>query len=105
MLEVAIHGDYVFSAGMVETGCEAGGLTKVTSQADYRDAAVYGGDFAEQVERAIGRAVVYQYQLEGFPVGLHYCFEAVVEVGYVLLFVMQGDDDRVSWHDGSIIRI
>lgn len=35
--------------------------------------------------------------------GFHDRLEAVVEVGYVLLFVMQGDDDRVFRHGLLII--
>ena len=33
----------------------------------------------------------------------HDRLQAVVEIGDVLLFVMQGDDDGVLWHDLLII--
>src|ERR1700693_5394413 len=32
VLQIAIHGDDVLAAGMIETGCQSGGLAKVPAQ-------------------------------------------------------------------------
>jgi len=44
--------------------------------------------FAQHGERAIAGAVVHQHDFEGLAVGLHDRFQAVVEVGDILLFVV-----------------
>ena len=40
---------------------------------------------------AIERAVIHQHNFETFAVRFHYRFEAIVQIGYVLLLVMERD--------------
>ena len=68
-------------------------MSKVAAEFDNRDPAVDGSNLAQQVEGAVARAVVDQDELEGLAVDFHDRLQAIVEVGYVLLLVMQGDND------------
>src|ERR1017187_1639433 len=88
---------------MVETGCEAGSLAEVAAQFDHRHTAVDGCDFTQHGEGVVGGAIVHENDFEGFAMSLHYRFQAVVEVGNVLLLIMQRDDDGVLGHSFSII--
>src|SRR5271169_5697546 len=45
VLQIAIHGDDVFAAGMVETCSQGGGLSEIAPQAHHQDPAVYRGNF------------------------------------------------------------
>src|SRR5215469_15367688 len=98
MLEVAIHGDDVFAAGVVESSGEAGGLSKITAEFHDGHPAVDSCDLAQQLERAIGRTVVHQDDLEALAVRFHDGFKAVIEVGDILLLVMQRDHNRILCH-------
>src|ERR1700686_3102956 len=44
VLQIAVHGDDVFAAGMVESGGQAGGLAEVAAELDYRNPAINGCD-------------------------------------------------------------
>ncbi len=103
VLQIAIHGDDVFAARMVETSGQTGRLAKVTAKLDHGHAAVDGCDLAQHSERVVIRAVIDQHNFERLTGSLHYRFQAVVEIGYVLLLVVQGDDDRVLGHRTFII--
>ena len=103
VLQIAVHGDDVLAAGMVESGGEARGLAEVAAQLDDGHTAVDGRDFAQHREGVIVGAVVHEHDFEGFAVRLHDRFQAVVEVGDVLLLVMQRDDDGVLGHSPFII--
>jgi hypothetical protein len=49
----------------------------------------------------INAAIVHEDQLERFASGFHYDFQAVVELGDVLFFVMKGYDNRILEHGTS----
>src|ERR1700690_1071458 len=66
VLQVAVHGDDVFAARMVESGGEAGGLSEVAAQLDYRHAAVDSGDFAQQVKGTVDGAVIDENHFKAF---------------------------------------
>jgi len=104
VLQVAIHSDDVFPAGVVESGGESGGLAEVAAQFDDRDAAVNRRDLPQHGEGVIARSVVDQNDFEALPVRLHNRLQAVVEVGDVLLLVVQRDDNGVLGHDQLIIN-
>jgi len=89
VLQVAVHGDNVFAAGVVESGGQAGSLSEIAAQLDYGYATVDGGYLAEQPECAVDGAVIDQHHFEGLAASFHYGFEARVEVGDILLFVME----------------
>ncbi len=103
MLQVAIHGDDVVAAGVVEAGGQGGSLAEVSAQFYHRNPAVHRRDFAQQVKRAVGGTVIHQDQLEALPADLHYCFQTIVEIGDVLLLVVQRNDDGVLGHEAFII--
>src|SRR5271165_2827412 len=103
VLQIAIHGDDVLAAGMVETGRQSSGLAEVAAQLDHRYAAVHSCDLAQHGECVIARTIVHQHDFEAFAVRFHDRFQAVVEVGDVLLLIVQRDDDRVLGHSLSII--
>jgi hypothetical protein len=98
VLEIAIHGDDVLAARMVEPGGETGGLTEIPAELYDGDTAVDGGDFTEKLEGTIGGAIVNEDNLKAVAVGLHNVLEAVVKVGDILLLVMQRDHNRILWH-------
>ena len=89
VLQVAVHGDDVFAAGMVEAGSKAGGLAKVAAQLDHGHAAIDGGDFAQQIEGAIEGTIVDQHHLETSRRCFHDGLEAGVQVGDILLLVVE----------------
>jgi len=103
MLKVAIHGDDVFAGGVIESRSEGRSLAKVSAQLDYRNPTVNGRDLAEQMEGEIRTAIVNEDEFEAFGMGFHHPFQAVIENGYVLLFVMKGDNDRILRHADQII--
>src|SRR5437763_6503439 len=41
---------------------------------------------------------------EALPVDLHHSFQAVIEIGHILLLIVQGYNDRISGHEPLIIR-
>ena len=88
MLQIAIHGDDVLAAGVVETGGESGGLAEVAAQFDDRHTAVDCRDLAQHREGVIVGAIVHENDFEGLAVSLHDRLQAVVEVGDILLLVM-----------------
>ena len=93
VLQVAVHGDDVFAAGVVESSGEAGGLAKIAAQLDDGHAAVDGGNLAQQRERAVDRAVIDQHHLEGLAARFHHGLKPRVEVGDVLLLVVERNYD------------
>ncbi len=88
---------------MIETGGESRGLSEVAAELDDRDATVYGGDFAQHGEGVIFRAVIDQHDFERLAGSLHHRLQAVVEIGNVLLLVVERDDDGVLGHSPFII--
>src|SRR5581483_1117252 len=104
MLQVAIHGDDVLAPGMVEPRRQTGGLTEVSPQLDHRHPAVHRGNFPQHLEGAVARAVVHQHDFESLPAHLHDGFEAVIEVGYVFLLVVQRNYDGILGHEGLLYR-
>jgi hypothetical protein len=78
---------------MIESSGEAGGLAEVAAQLDDGHTAVNGGDFTKQREGSIERAIVDEDHLKGFAARLHDGFQACVEVGDVLLLVVEGNYD------------
>jgi len=91
--QVAVHGDDVFAAGVIESSSEAGGLAKIAAQLDDGHAAVDGGDLTQQRECAIGGTVIDQHHLEGLAAGFHHGLKARIQVGDVLLLVMERNYD------------
>ena len=53
VLQIAVHGDDVLAAGMIETGGKAGGLAEVAAQLDDGDAAVDSRDFTQHGEGVV----------------------------------------------------
>jgi hypothetical protein len=78
---------------VVEAGGEGGGLSKVATQFHYDYAAINGRDLLQERKRMVATTVVNEYQLEGLMRGLHDDLQAVVKLGYVLLFVVKRNDD------------
>ena len=93
VLQVAIHGDDVVALGVIESGGQSGGLSEVAAQLDHDDPAVDRGDLLQQRKRIVAAAIVDENQLEGLSGGFHDHPQAVVQLGYVLFFVMKRYDD------------
>src|SRR5208283_2747385 len=93
VLQVAVHGNDVFPAGMVESSGEAGGLAKIPPQLDDGHAAVNGGNLTQQIERAVDRTIIDQHHLESLAARLHHRLQTGVQVGDVLLFVVERNYD------------
>ena len=74
---------------MVKTGSKARGLPKVAAELDDRYATVHRGNFAQQRKGAVVGAVIHQDHLKGFAAGLHYGLQAGVQIGDILLFVVE----------------
>ena len=103
VLQIAIHSDDVFAARVIETSGEPGSLAEIAAKFHHGDTAVYGSNLAQHREGVIAGAIIHQHNFERFTSGLHDRFQAVVEVGDVLLLVMQRDDDGVFRHSLFII--
>ena len=103
VLQVAIHGDDVFPAGVIEACGQSGGLSEIAAQLDDCDAAIDCGDLAKLGECVVARSIVDQDDLKRLAVVFHYGLQAVIEIGDVLLLVVQGDDDGVLGHGLFII--
>ncbi len=93
VLQIAVHGDDVFAASVIETGGEACGLAEVAAQFDDGHPAIDGCDFTKQGEGSIDGAIVDEDHFKGFTARLHDGLEPRVEVGDVFLLVVEGDDD------------
>ena len=98
VLQIAIHGDDVFAAGVVETCGQSGGLAEVPAKFNDCDPAVDCGDFAQHRKGVVARTIVDENDLEGLTCGLHDDLQAIVEIGDVFLLVMQRYDDGVFRH-------
>src|ERR1700723_3055588 len=98
VLQVAVHGDDIFASGMIESGSEAGRLAKVAAQLNDGHAAIDGGDFFQQGEWAVDGSVIDQHHLEHLAARLHQGLKPRVEIGGVLLLVVQGNYDGIFEH-------
>src|SRR5579859_736823 len=98
VLEIAVHRDQVVAGSVIESSGEGRGLTEVSAELDHRHATIDGRDLAEQMEGKIGASIVNKDQLKALGIGFHHPFQAVIENGYVLLFVMEGDHNRILRH-------
>src|ERR1700688_4064499 len=103
VLQIAIHRDDVFATRMVETGGQSGGLAEVAPELDHGDPAIDGSDFAQHGEGVIAGAIIHQHDFKGLASRLHYRLQAVIEIGDVLLLVMQWDDYGIFRHSLFII--
>jgi hypothetical protein len=88
VLQIAIHGDDLLTARVIETCRQPSGLPEVPPQLDHCDSAVDRRDFPQHSERVITRAIVYQDNLEALTMGFHDHLQPVIEVGNVLFLVM-----------------
>jgi len=83
---------------VVEPGGKAGGLAEIPAKLYDGDPAVDGRNLPQQLEGAIGRAIIDQHNLKALPVRLHDVLQAVIQIGDILLLVMQRDHNRILWH-------
>ena len=90
---VMMIGEIGGSAEEVESSSEASGLSKIATKFYDCHAAIDGRNFAQQAEGPVDRAIVNQHHLEGLPARFHHGLEPRVEVGDVLLLVMQWNYD------------
>jgi hypothetical protein len=103
VLQIAIHGDDVFAARVVETGGETSRLTEVAAQLYNRNTAVDGSDFAKHAKGVILGTVVNQHNFKTLTCRFHDDLEAVVQIGNILLLVMERDHDGIFRHGNFII--
>src|SRR5213595_1520558 len=97
MLQVAIHSNDVFSAGIVESGGKRGSLPEITAKLDHDHTAIDGCDLLQVHEGEVAAAIVDEDHLEGLAGGFHDVFQAVIELGDVLLFVVKGHNDGEAY--------
>src|SRR4051812_46992168 len=102
VLQVAVHGEDVLAGGMIEAGGQCRSLSEVAAQLDDENPAVHRRDLFEKLVGAVAGAVVYQDQLKSLAYLLHDLFEARVEVGDVLFFVMEGNNNGKLRHTNII---
>src|ERR1035438_47825 len=98
MLQVAIHGDNVLAAGVVESSGQSGRLPKIAAQLHDGHSAIDGGNLAQQRKRAVDGTVIDQHHLKRLSARLHHGLEPRVEVGDVLLLVVEGHYDGIFEH-------
>ncbi len=98
VLQVAIHGDDVLTFGVIEAGRKRRGLPEVAAQFYHYDAPIDRGDLLQHPEGIVVAAVVHEDQLERLVGAFHHHLEAVIELGYILFFVVEGDDNGVLEH-------
>src|ERR1039457_3549435 len=103
VLQIAVHGNHILAFGVVEARGQRRSLPEVAAQLHYNHAAVHRCDLLQHPERMIAAAIVHEYQLERFARGFHHHLEPIIELGYVLFFVMKWDHNRVLGHGFMII--
>ena len=99
MLQIAIHGNQIFTGGMIEPGGQGRGLSEVAAQLHHDHTAVDRGDILQRLEGAIAAAVIHENQLKVFTGGFHDGLQPVVKLGAVLFLVVKWDNNRVFDHD------
>ena len=92
MLQIAIHGQDELTRSVVKTGSQRRSLAEVATQLHHQHPAIYGRDFFQQFVGAVVGPIVHQHQLKLLAHLFHHLFQASVENGYVLFFV-------VKWHN------
>ncbi len=102
VLQVAVHGEDELARGVVEAGGQGRGLAEVAAQLDDEHAAVDRGDLFEKLVGTVAGAIVDEDQLERVADLLHDLFQARVEGGNVLFFVMEGNDNGILRHTNII---
>jgi hypothetical protein len=78
-------------------------LPKIAAQLYDGYTAVDRRNLAQQMEGQIGASIVHENQFKAVGIGLHHPFQAVVENGHVLLFIVKRDNDGVLGHGDEII--
>ena len=99
VLEVAVHGEDVFTRGVVKTGGKGGCLAEVAAELDDEYAAIDRGDLFKELIGTVTGSVVDEDQLEGATDLLHDLLEAGVEGSNVFIFVMEGNNNRIFRHN------
>ena len=103
VLQIAIHGDDVLAARVIESSGEARGLSEIAAQLHNRHSAVHRSDLPQHGERLVARAVIDENDLKALAIRFHDRLQTIIEVGDVLLLVMQRYDDGVFRHSLLII--
>ena len=103
VLQIAVHGDDVLAACVIETGGQSSGLAEITAEFDHGNPAIHSGNLAQHGECVVAGAVIHQHDFECLARRLHHRFQTVVQIGDVLLLIVQRDDDGVFGHSLFII--
>ena len=72
VLQIAIHGDDIFTARVIEASRQSCSLAEVTAQLDHGDATIDSCNFAEHRESVVTGAVVHQHNFESLAGSLHH---------------------------------
>ena len=78
---------------MVETSRQAGGLAKIAAQLDDGHAAVDGGNLTQQRKRAVDGTVIDKDHLESLAARFHHRLQPSVQVGDILLLIVERNYD------------
>ena len=103
VLQIAIHGDHVLAFGVIESGGQRGSLAEVAAQLHHYHAAIDRGNLLQHPEGVVATAIVDKHQLERLAGSFHHDLQAVVELGDILFFVVEGYDYRILRHSTTII--
>src|ERR1051325_3159835 len=68
VLQIAIHGDNVLAACVIESGSKRRSLPEITPQANNSDAAVHARNLAKQVKCLVRRTVINEDDFETFRI-------------------------------------
>ena len=95
VLQIAVHRDHVLALRMIKSGGKRGSLTEIAAELDDEQPAVDRGNLLQHPEGVVATAIVHEHQLEVLARSFHHHLQSVVQLGYVLFFVVKGYDNRV----------
>lgn len=94
MLQVSIHGNYSFAAGMIESGFKGVLMPEVPGKGNISDAGMFGSKRFDLVQGMIRTSVVNKNNLKGMCIDfLHLAgnpFEQFIDIAF---FIEAGNDD------------
>src|SRR5262249_17532815 len=102
VLQIAVHRQDELTRRVVEACCQRRSLPEIAAQLHYQYAAVHRGNFFQKLVGSVVGAIVNENQFKTVANLLHHLLQAGIQNGYVVLFVVKRNHNRVLRHNNSI---
>ena len=93
VLQVSVHRDDGVAGGMRQTGTDPALMAEVAREAQIFDPGIERAHPADDLQGAVGTAVLDQHQLEVLACSCHCPHHAFYQLFYIFLFVVYGGYD------------